>query len=101
MNYLKLGITLLIFAICFLAYNSVSAQSLLQNPATVNVDDLSDAQIRQLMQQAQSSGLSDDQLIQYAQSKGMSDTQIQRLQARIADIRRKSNNNTQTYTDTL
>jgi protein involved in polysaccharide export with SLBB domain len=100
MNYLKLGITLLIFAICFLAYNSVSAQNLLQNPATVNVDDLSDAQIRQLMQQAQSSGLSDDQLIQYAQSKGMSDTQIQRLQARISDIRRKGKN-TQTYTDTL
>jgi protein involved in polysaccharide export with SLBB domain len=99
MNYLKLGITLLIFAICFLAYNSASAQSLLQNPATVNVDNLSDAQIRQMMQQAQSSGLSDDQLLQYAQSKGMSDTQIQRLQARIADIRRKGKN-TQTYSDT-
>ncbi|MFD0750819.1 SLBB domain-containing protein [Mucilaginibacter calamicampi] len=57
--------------------------------STVNVDELSDAQIRQLMQNAQSSGLSDAQLIQTAQTRGMSSAQIQRLQARVADIRSK------------
>lgn len=53
----------------------------------------------QLMQKAQQMGLSDSQLIQLAQSRGMSDMQIQKLQIRVADIRKKngiasgSNNN--------
>nr|WP_294795220.1 SLBB domain-containing protein [uncultured Mucilaginibacter sp.] len=57
--------------------------------SSLNVDELSDAQIKQLMQQAQSSGLSDAQLLQMAQSRNMPAAQIQRLQTRIADIRRK------------
>ncbi|MGY3213751.1 SLBB domain-containing protein [Mucilaginibacter sp. HD30] len=60
-----------------------------QNLSTVNVDDLSDAEVKQLMQNAQSSGLSDAQLMQAAQARGMSAAQMQRLQTRVADIRRK------------
>ena len=70
-------------------YTSANAQAMPQNLSTVNVDELSDGEVKQLMQNAQSSGLGDAQLIQAAQAKGMSSTQIQRLQTRVADIRRK------------
>lgn len=73
-------------------YTSVKAQALPQNLSTVNVDDLSDAEVKRLMQSAQSSGLNDAQLMQAAQARGMSSAQIQRLQTRVADIRRKEGN---------
>jgi protein involved in polysaccharide export with SLBB domain len=55
----------------------------------VNVSELNDGQIRQIIQQAQSSGLSDAELISQAQSRGMSDDQIQALQKRIDEVRAK------------
>jgi protein involved in polysaccharide export with SLBB domain len=64
-------------------------QGLPQNLSNVNVNDLSDSQIRQLMQQATSMGLSDSQLVQQAQTRGMPEDQIQALQKRVADIRSK------------
>lgn len=82
---------LLIILFCGL-YTSLQAQSIPQNLSNINVDDLSEAQVKQLMQNAQSSGLSDAQLIQAAQSRGMSASQIQRLQTRITEIRRKEGN---------
>lgn len=53
---------------------------------TVNVDNLSDNQIRQFMIKAQQSGMSDDQIVQLAVSKGMSPSELQKLKARIAQI---------------
>jgi len=88
MNNLKIYLTLLGVVLCFLAYTPSSAQSI---PANANIDNYSDAQIKQWMQQAQASGLTDAQLVQMAQSKGMPATQVQRLQSRIADIRAKDN----------
>jgi hypothetical protein len=67
-----------------IAYSQSGIPSNLSN---VNVSELSDTQIRQIMAQAQNSGLSDQQLIQQAQSRGMSNDQIQALQKRIEDIR--------------
>ncbi len=63
------------------------AQSIPQNLSEINVNDLSDAQVRQMMQQAQASGLSDSQLLQAAQSRGMSAGQLQILQNRVAALR--------------
>ncbi|WPU95784.1 SLBB domain-containing protein [Mucilaginibacter sabulilitoris] len=75
--------------LCFGAIKHTTAQTNLQNIASVNVDDLSDQQITQLLQQAQNAGLSDVQILQQAQSRGMSNIQIQKLQIRIKDIRSK------------
>ena len=90
MNSLKIYLTILVTLLFFLAYNPASAQSLPQNLSGINVDDLSDAQILQLMQKAQQMGLSDSQLIQLAQAKGVSDEQVRKLQARVNDLRRKN-----------
>src|ERR1700749_2231899 len=67
----------------------VAAQTMPQNISTVKVDELSDGQVRQLMQHAASSNITDTQLVQLAQSKGMTVTEAEKLQARIGDIRKK------------
>jgi protein involved in polysaccharide export with SLBB domain len=93
MNYRKLGFILGILIICFIITNPSIAQTLPQgipqNVSNINVNDLTDAQIRQLLQQAQSAGLTDSQVIQQAQARGMADDQAQLLQKRIADVRAK------------
>jgi protein involved in polysaccharide export with SLBB domain len=94
MKHYKLWITLLMFCATFMAYLPVNAQTLPQNVSTLNVNDLTDAQIRELVQQARSAGLTDSQLIQEAQRRGMSATQAQNLQKRIADLRTKDTNAT-------
>jgi len=93
----------LLFAILFLSfcaiYHPASAQSIPQNLSQVNVSDLTDAQIRQLMQQAQASGLSDTQVAQQAQSRGLAADQVVLLQQRIAALR-ATTSNTSNNTDT-
>jgi len=87
--------------LCLGAIEPASAQTNLQNISSVNVDDLSDQQITQLLQQAQTAGLSDVQLLQQAQTRGMSNGQVQKLQARIRDIRSKQPGNNGKSTDTI
>ncbi len=80
---------LLSFFLNYCAVKTVSAQTTLQNISSVNVDNLSDQDIKKILQQAQNAGLSDSDLLQQAQARGMSNTQIQKLQSRVNDIRRK------------
>lgn len=89
MNKLRIYLSVLVVFLCCLAYQPISAQSLPQNLSNYNVDDASDDQIRQLMQAAQSQGLTDAQLVQMAQSRNLPAAQAQRLQTRIAEIRKK------------
>ncbi len=77
----------------------VSAQSLPQNLSSVNVSNLSDAQIQQMVQQAHAAGLSDSQIVQQAEDKGMSTDQGQLLQKRI-EASRSSGTSAQTDSDT-
>lgn len=103
MNKLKICLALLGVIICILTSSKVIAQTLPQNLSNFNVDSYSDDQIRQLLQSAQSQGLTDSQLIQMAESRNLPVAEAQRLQARINDIRRKDGN-TATYsgaTDSL
>ncbi|MBP1639719.1 MAG: periplasmic protein involved in polysaccharide export [Bacteroidetes bacterium] len=58
------------------------AQSL-SSLKNMNVDNLSDAQVGQLVQQMQSQGISTGQIDQYAASKGASPEQAQKLKKRI------------------
>ena len=92
MEYKKSGFILWVLVLLFfITTPAAHAQSpnLPQNVSNINVNDLTDGQIRQLLQQAQAAGLSDSQVVQQAQSRGMSDDQAQLLQKRIADIRSK------------
>ncbi|SDD95790.1 protein involved in polysaccharide export, contains SLBB domain of the beta-grasp fold [Mucilaginibacter pineti] len=80
----------IVFVIFFSAIDKVSAQNSLQNISTINVDDISDQQVIQLLQQAQKAGISDDELISQARSRGMTGAQAQKLQVHIRQIRTKS-----------
>jgi protein involved in polysaccharide export with SLBB domain len=87
MKYIKSFLFIIAVILACSATNIAVAQSIPQNLSGVNVNNLSDAQIRQLMQQAQASGLSDSQLVQQAQSRGLPADQAEVLQKRIAAIR--------------
>jgi protein involved in polysaccharide export with SLBB domain len=90
MNKFHFRIFLIAFTILCCSIKFVSAQANLQNISSINIDDVSDQQLIQLLQQAQNAGLSDADLIQQAQSRGMSASQSQKLQSRIKNIRSKS-----------
>jgi protein involved in polysaccharide export with SLBB domain len=87
MKYKIFLLTILIQLTFYVA--EVQSQSIPSNLSNVNVSELNDGQIRQIIQQAQSSGLSDADLISQAQSRGMSEDQIQALQKRIEEVRSK------------
>ena len=100
MNRINLSAILLILLVFCGSIKTVSAQSNLQSISSVNVDDLSDQQVIQLMQQAQNAGLSDAEIIQQAQAKGMPADQAQKLQTRIKQLRNKSGISTSSAADT-
>ncbi|MBE7175738.1 MAG: SLBB domain-containing protein [Mucilaginibacter polytrichastri] len=82
------GVYKAFFTLIFLAFVSgipaAHAQNVnQQNFSNIQVDDLSDDQIRQFMRQVQASGLSMDQLEQVAQARGMSPDQIDKLRDRV------------------
>jgi protein involved in polysaccharide export with SLBB domain len=100
MNRINLSAILLILLVFCGSIKPVSAQNNLQSISSVNVDDLSDQQVIQLMQQAQNAGLSDAGIIQQAQSRGMAADQAQKLQTRIKYLRSKSVASTSNAIDT-
>ncbi|MAE86053.1 MAG: capsule biosynthesis protein [Flammeovirgaceae bacterium] len=89
---------LVVVLIAFLVFGAVEVASAqtsgsIQNLANVNVDELSDEQIQKLIDQAESSGYSEQQLIVLAQARGMSSAQISKLQQRIQKIQSGSTSN--------
>jgi protein involved in polysaccharide export with SLBB domain len=85
---------LILVLIVFLSTLNVVAQNnppgIPQNLSNINVDELSDGQIRQMLQQAQSAGLTDQQLYQQAANRGMPADQVSELQKRVETIRKSS-----------
>ena len=79
----------MILLIFFTATFTALSQSIPQNLSNVSVNSLTDAQIRQLLQQAQGAGLSDNQIVTQAESRGLPEDQGQLLTDRIAAIRSK------------
>lgn len=69
----------------------------MQNISTVNVDDITDAQLSQLLKQSQDAGLSDAQVIQKAAAQGMPENQLHKLRDRISNLR---HNNSSAVMDT-
>jgi protein involved in polysaccharide export with SLBB domain len=73
--------SVLLFTFCFL---QLSAQQ-----SSVNIDQLSDQQLVQYMNQANLSGLSDAQLEAKAKANGLSDDQVAKLKNRVAQLNNK------------
>lgn len=78
----------LILSVGLAAIESITAQDApsIQNLQNINVDDLSDDQIKRFIQQVESSGYTEQQLELLARARGMSETQIQKLRSRITQI---------------
>lgn len=83
MNF-KNTITAVLFFLTVLVAQSAYSQT---NYSDVKVDDLTDAQIRQLIQRAESVGYNDAQLEQMASAQGMKPTEIEKLRLRVEKIR--------------
>ncbi len=66
------------------------------NYADVKVDQLSDAQIRQMIQRAESVGYNDSQLEQMAAAQGMKAEEVAKLRARVAKVKSSSASGTTT-----
>ncbi len=78
--------SLFIFSFLFLGYQHTYSQDM----SNVRVDELSDAQVRQFLQQVESAGLTEAELEQVALSKGMSSTEVQKLRKRVNDLKKTS-----------
>jgi len=85
MKFKNILIALLFFFAVVLSQSAFSQT----NYADVKVDDLTDTQIRQLMQRAESVGYNDAQLEQMAAAQGMNATEIQKLRLRVEKIRKQ------------
>ncbi|SMC75764.1 SLBB domain-containing protein [Pedobacter africanus] len=83
MNF-KRTITAILFLFAVLVTQTAFSQS---NYSDIKVDDLSDAQIRQMIQRAESIGYNDAQLEQMAKAQGMKQEEIEKLRSRVAKIR--------------
>ncbi|MBS9525684.1 SLBB domain-containing protein [Litoribacter alkaliphilus] len=78
----QLSLFLLFFLVSVIAY----AQSL-QDIQNVKVDNLSDAQIEQLIKRAEQQGISEQQIPQMAQERGMPPQEVSKLRQRIQELR--------------
>jgi len=61
-------------------------------------DDITDSQLRDLLKQAQASGMTDEQIRQAVIAKGMPESEVNKLQIRINAIRGTKENNTDNLT---
>jgi protein involved in polysaccharide export with SLBB domain len=90
MNKTRLFIFVLTVFISFCSIKTALAQVDLQNISSINVDNLTDQQLKQLLQKAQNAGVSDTELLQQAQARGMAPGQLQKLQNRVIELRKSS-----------
>jgi len=92
MKLIRVAALLFVIIIATALANSANAQALPQNLSNVNVSEISDSQLRQLLQQAQAQGLTDQQILQEAANRGLPQDQVQALRKRIAVMRSSTNN---------
>ncbi|WP_443936898.1 SLBB domain-containing protein [Pedobacter sp. MW01-1-1] len=71
----------------------VSLSASAQNYSSVKVDELSDTQIRQMIQRAESVGYSEAQLEQMAAAQGMRPEEIQKLKIRVEKLKKQTATN--------
>ena len=90
MNIKNIPIYLFILLLWFKAVPSFAQSITQQNFSNVRVDELTDEQIKQIIKQVESSGLSEAQLEQMAAARGMQPSEIQKLRARVEALKSKS-----------
>ena len=66
--------------------------------SSINADELSDNQVRELMQQMEAAGINDEQFSQSAISRGMDPQEVQKLVARIDSMQKPSDQDSTTQT---
>jgi protein involved in polysaccharide export with SLBB domain len=88
---LKRTFAVILFFCSISIFQYASAQT---NYSDVKVDELTDTQVRQLMQQAESVGYNDAQLGQMAASQGMQPVEVKKLELRVGKLRKQSGNST-------
>ena len=83
-QYLKkiAGIAVLAFSLYWIFPQTIQAQSI-SDISNIKVDDLTDAQIRELIRRANEAGLSEFELIQMARLRGVSDVELEKLKERV------------------
>lgn len=94
MNF-KRTITAILFLFAVLVTETAFSQS---NYSNVKVDELSDAQILQMIKRAESIGYNEAQLEQMAAAQGMKQEEIQKLRARVEKVRKQGSTATQVDT---
>jgi protein involved in polysaccharide export with SLBB domain len=80
-----LGIFFITFSLICLQAEITQAQSMADLSA-IKVDDLSDAQIQELIRRASEAGLSELELIQMARLRGVSEAELEKLKTRIEKL---------------
>lgn len=78
-----------IIAIIFLCLTGLSGNA--QNPSTVNIQELSDQQIKQIVSEINARGLSMDEAVALGRAKGMTSLQIDDLRNRIMNLETQKN----------
>lgn len=86
-SIIRLLFTGLLLIVWVIASNGQSISDI-QN---IKVDELSDAQLEQLIKRAESSGMTEQQLEAMARERGMPATEVAKLRQRINQIRKKGN----------
>jgi len=86
-SFIKDNFQFLFFGLVLLFISVVANGQSLQDIQNVKVDNLSDAQIEQLIKRAESSGLNEQQLESMARERGMPATEVAKLRQRIMELR--------------
>jgi protein involved in polysaccharide export with SLBB domain len=82
--YSFLAFAILVYV--FLSLSIPSKAQSLSDVSTINVDQLSDAQVQQLLSRAQAYGLSAEQLYSMAEQRGMSALEVSKLRQRVSQL---------------
>jgi len=101
MNCKMRAFYILIFVLAFSLPGFTQINSLsVQNLSAVNVDELSDSEIKTYWQKAAENGLSEENIYRILQEKGLPQTEINKLAARIEKISTEKNNTPEADTKT-
>ena len=84
--FIRCVLVLLLFSMVSLDFAQAQDLPNINNLESINVDGLSDDQVRKLLEKVESSGYSQQQLEVLAKARGMSATQITKLRRRISKI---------------
>ena len=88
-------LAILVLCITFLmGIYDIQAQNISENDySKIKVDDLTDDQIKAIVQKAELSGMTESEIEIAAKAKGMSDSEILKFKKRLAELKISTNNN--------